>query len=86
MTERALSNPITLRLPADVLTDIETIAALSDRTRTWVMVRALRHYLTGEGAQILAAARGLTQLREGEAENLDDVIREVEHIVRGDAA
>jgi len=86
MTDKALSNPITLRLPADVLTDIETIAALCDRTRTWVMVRALRHYLAGEGAQILAAAKGLAQLQDGDAENLDDVIGEVERIVRGDAA
>lgn len=86
MSDRGLSNPITLRLPADVLNDIERIAALSDRTRSWVMVRALRHYLAAEGAQIFEAAEGLSQLQDGQAEDLDDVIGEVERIVRGDVA
>ena len=37
-----LSDPITLRLPLDMLSDIEKIAAGSERTRSWVIVRALK--------------------------------------------
>lgn len=86
MAEGELSKPLTLRLPGDVLEGIERIAALSDRTRSWVMVRALRQYLAGEGAEILKIAEGTRQLRAGEAEDMEDVIGEIERLVRGDAA
>lgn len=86
MSKSQLSDPITLRLPADVLEAIERIAATSDRTRSWVMVRAMRLYLAGEGAEILNVADGLAQLDNGESEDMDDVIAQVEQIVRGNAA
>ena len=40
-----LSDPISLRLPMDVLTAIEQVATATDRTRSWVIVRALKRYL-----------------------------------------
>ncbi|MCR6670279.1 CopG family ribbon-helix-helix protein [Devosia ginsengisoli] len=86
MAGQDLSDPITLRLPRDVLAAIERIAETSDRTRSWVMVRALRLYLAGEGAEILSVADGLRQLGNGESEDMDDVIAQVEQIVRGNAA
>src|SRR5258708_7623012 len=48
-----LSDPISLRLPVDTLAAIEQVAKATDRTRSWVIVRALRRYLLTEGAQIL---------------------------------
>jgi predicted transcriptional regulator len=86
MAKQELSDPITLRLPAEVLEGIERIAKTSDRTRSWVMVRALRLYLAGEGADILGLAEGIGQLDKGDSEDLDDVIAQVERIVRGNAA
>ena len=50
------------------------------------MVRAMRLYLAGEGAEILNVANGLRQLDNGESEDMDDVIAQVEQIVRGNAA
>ncbi len=81
-----LSNPITLRLPVDILQKTETIAAASERSRSGVIVRALRHYLAAEGADILKAMEGQRQLDAGESETLDAVIEDIESIVRGDAA
>ena len=52
MAKSELSDPITLRVPLDVLESIEAIADASQRTRSWVMVRALRQYLAGEGAEV----------------------------------
>ena len=73
MPKPELSDPITLRLPVDVLDAIERIGRASDRTRSWVMVRALRLYLAGEGADILAIAKGLEQIeREGAVQVLWD--------------
>lgn len=49
MNKVELSDPIALRIPIDVLGDIEKIATASDRTRSWVIVRALKLYLASEG-------------------------------------
>ena len=83
MAKPDLSDPITLRLPVDVLQDIEAIAETSDRTRSWVMVRALRLYLAGEGADILNIAKGLHEIDSGHTHDMDDVLGEIEEIVRG---
>ena len=53
-----LSDPVALRIPKNVLRDIEQIAEISDRTRSWVMVRALKAYLMSEGRDILAVGEG----------------------------
>jgi predicted transcriptional regulator len=86
MSGQQRSDPITLRLPLEVLAAIEKIATTSDRSRSWVMVRALRLYLAGEGAEILNVADSLDQLNNGESEDMDDVIAQVEQIVRGSDA
>lgn len=86
MPKPELSDPITLRLPVDVLDAIERIGRASDRTRSWVMVRALRLYLAGEGADILAIAKGLEQIEGGDSRDGDEVIAEIEALVRGKVA
>lgn len=86
MSKSPLSEPLTLRLPLDVLDDIEKIATASDRTRSWVIVRALKTYLAGEGADILAIVKGREQIASGDVHDMDDVIREIEAIVNSKAA
>ncbi len=76
-----LSEPVSLRLPVDVLKDIETVAAASDRTRSWVMVRALKRYLATEGQDILAIAHGKQQIADGDGHDMDAVIDEVEALI-----
>ncbi|NEW94336.1 ribbon-helix-helix domain-containing protein [Rhodopseudomonas sp. BR0M22] len=86
MSKAPLSDPLTIRLPLDVLDDIEKIAAASDRKRSWVIVRALKAYLEGEGADILAIIKGREQIAAGGVHDMDDVIREIEAIVNSKAA
>lgn len=84
-----LSDPISLRLPVDVLAAIEQVATATDRSRSWVIVRALKRYLTTEGAQILDVVEGRAQIAAGDVHDMDDVLDEVERIVRspsGEAA
>ncbi len=76
--KRELSDPITLRLPTDVLSDIEAVARTSERTRSWVIVRALKAYMAGEGQDVLELARARQAVDAGEGDDLDDVIEEVE--------
>jgi predicted transcriptional regulator len=77
-----LSDPISLRLPRDVLAAIEQVAQASDRSRSWVIVRALRRYMLTEGADILAVVEGRAQLADGDAHDMDDVLDEIERLIR----
>ena len=80
-----LSDPISLRLPVDILAAIEQVARATDRNRSWVIVRALRRYLMTEGAQILDVVEGRAQIAAGDAHDIDDVLDEVKRIIRSPA-
>lgn len=84
MRKMDLSDPIALRIPVDVLADIEKIAAASERTRSWVMVRALKLYLAGEGADCLTILHGREEAAAGGGRDADDVLAELEVIVGRD--
>nr|WP_314260316.1 ribbon-helix-helix protein, CopG family [uncultured Devosia sp.] len=86
MSKPELSDPITLRLPIDVLAEIERIATASDRTRSWIMVRAMRLYLAGEGAEVLTAVKGRDDIRAGKSYLAEDLFAEVEEIIRNKVA
>jgi predicted transcriptional regulator len=80
MTKPPLSDPIVLRIPEDVLADIDTIAQATERSRSWVIVRALRTYLQQEGAEILAYRQGLEEVAAGHVEDIDQVLKDLERI------
>jgi len=84
--QRELSDPLTMRLPVDVLRDIESIAKASDRSRSWVIVRALKYYLGGEGHEVLDIIRAREELANGGGVDADELIAELEAIVKGQAA
>lgn len=84
--QSGLSDPITLRVPVDILAEIEEIADVCERTRSWVFVRALKSYLAAEGREVLEIAKARRDMANGEAYDLDDVISEVAKVVKGAAA
>lgn len=86
MSKAELSDPIALRIPLDVLNDIEKIAGASERSRSWVIVRALKLYLAGEGADCLAILRGREEAAAGGGHDADEVLAELEGIIRGKVA
>ena len=81
-----LSDPITLRVPIDILEDIEKIAEASERSRSWVIVRALKYYLQQEGKDVLDIAAGLDDVRAGRIVDADTVFSELERLSKDDAA
>ena len=85
MAKDQLSGPVPVRLPLDVLSEIEAVAETCDRTRSWVIVRALRMYLEGEGADILDYRKALEQAETGDVHEMDDVLAEIREVVRGRA-
>ena len=73
-----LSDPIALRIPLDVLGEIETIAEVTDRTRSWVIVRALKAYLAAEGSDVIEAAKGRAEIAQGLSHDLATVLDELD--------
>ena len=84
--QRDLSDPITMRLPRDLLSDIETIAKTCDRTRSWVIVRALKAYLAAEGGDVLGVLKAREEYAAGLTYDLEDILAEVDAILEGKAA
>jgi len=81
-----LSDPVAIRVPVDVLADIERIAGAIDRTRSWVIVRALKLYLAGEGEEVLSLLRAREQDAKDGGHDADEVMRELTAIVSGSKA
>jgi predicted transcriptional regulator len=81
-----LSDPIALRVPSDILSDIERIANITERSRSWVIVRAMKAYLAMEGKDILDAAEGRDEIARGKAADLDEVLDELDRRKDGDVA
>ena len=86
MTKPELSDPVTLRVPVDVLSRFGSIAEGSERTRSWVLVRAMKLYLAGEGRDILAALEGRKQIAEGRVHDMDAVLEELRGLAGEKAA
>ena len=83
---RDLSDPITVRLPVEVLDDVEQIAEAIDRTRSWVIVRALKLYLASEGEEVLSLLRARAESRTDGGHDADDVMLELQKVVAGTKA
>lgn len=86
MKNQSLSDPITMRVPLDVLAEIEEISAISERSRSWVIVRALKAYLASEGREIREIAKARQAIENGEGVDLDEVLDEVDAAIKGAAA
>jgi predicted transcriptional regulator len=84
--QRNLSDPVTLRLPSDVLDDIEAIARISGRSRSWVMVRAMKAYLATEGQEIRDLDRARQSAAEDGTTELDDLLAGMDKNLSGNAA
>ncbi len=86
MAKPVLSDPITLRLPVDILEDIEKIAETADRSRSWVIVRALKYYLMAEGSEILSIQRGREDIEARRFVEAEEFFTELDRLNREDAA
>ncbi|QEE47162.1 ribbon-helix-helix protein, CopG family [Rhizobium sp. WL3] len=86
MPKQQLSDPITLRLPLDLLAEIEAVADACERSRSWVMVRALKAYMAQEGREIRDMAEARKAVEDGTGIDAEDVLAEVDAIMKGAAA
>ncbi|MDX8529910.1 ribbon-helix-helix domain-containing protein [Mesorhizobium sp. VK25A] len=72
---------ISIRVPVAMLADFDRIAHALDRDRTWVMLRAFKSYLDGEGGQLLEEIQGIEELEAGQAVDFDEVMDKADAII-----
>jgi predicted transcriptional regulator len=73
--------PVSLRVPADLVETLDKIAAVLERPRSWVMLRALRQYIADEGQEVLDVQEGIAELDRGEGIPIEDVLAEMDEII-----
>jgi predicted transcriptional regulator len=73
---------VTLRLPRDVAETFDKMAAILERPRSWLMLRALRHYMRAEGAELLDDADAIAELDRGKGVPSEQVIAEMDDIIK----
>lgn len=86
MAEVKHTESVTVRLPSEVIAKLDLIAQATERSRSYVILRALKGYLLQEGADIVAAIEGRSQLDAGEHEDFDAVLAEMDRIIAGKVA
>lgn len=77
---------LSIRLPDRLREGILHLAKAAGQSPDQVIERAVLSYLAGEGADILAAAKGDAEFAAGNSEDFDAVLSDLESIVRGKAA
>ena len=78
--QRVLSH-VSLRIPGDLIEAFDKLALALERPRSWVMERALRHYVEDEGAEVMADMESLAELDRGEIVSSEDLRRRVGEII-----
>ena len=69
----------------DQLPDLDRVAEGCAKSRAWVVRRAMAYYLrAGEGRDILAVIEGREDIEKNGGHDMDDVLKEIEAIVRGE--
>ena len=81
MPEGPASIPVSLRVPADLIETLDKIAAALERSRSWVMLRALRQYIADEGQEVLDVQEGIAEAEHGEMVPIEDVMAEMDAII-----
>ncbi len=73
---------ISIHVPKEMISTFDRIAKAVERDRSWLMLRAFKHYLeAGEGRDLLQEAVGLESLDRGEGLDFDAVMEEVDEII-----
>jgi len=68
-------------MPADLIETLDKIAAALERSRSWVMLRALRQYIADERQEVLDVQEGIAEAERGEMVPIEDVLAEMDAII-----
>ena len=81
MPDDIRSNPVSIRLPPDLLEKLDKIAETLERSRSWVLVHAFKEYLQDEGEEILGIREGLEASARGETVSSEALFAEMDKII-----
>jgi predicted transcriptional regulator len=81
MPEGTNAMPVSVRVPADVMERLDKVAAILERPRSWVILRAIRQYLADEGQEMLDVQEGIEEAERGEVIDFDEVMAELDEII-----
>jgi predicted transcriptional regulator len=81
MPEGTNAMPVSVRVPADVMERLDKVAAILERPRSWVILRAIRQYLADEGQEMLDVQEGIEEAERGEVIDFDEVTAELDEII-----
>jgi predicted transcriptional regulator len=81
MPEGTNAMPVSIRVPADVVERLDKVAAILERPRSWVILRAIRQYLADEGKEVLDVQEGIKEAERGEGIPIEDVLAEMDEII-----
>jgi predicted transcriptional regulator len=83
MSEGTNAMPVSIRVPADVVEALDKVAAILERPRSWVILRAVRQYLADEGQEVLDVQEGIEEAERGEVVDFDEAMARFEEILAG---
>jgi predicted transcriptional regulator len=83
MPEGTNAMPVSIRVPADVVERLDKVAAILERPRSWVILRAIRQYLADEGKEVLDVQEGIEEAERGEVVDFDEAMARFEEILAG---
>ena len=81
MPEGTNAMPVSIRVPADVVERLDKVAAILERPRSWVILRAIRQYLADEGQEVLDVQEGILEAERGEVVDFDEVMAGLDEII-----
>ena len=81
MPEGTNAMPVSVRVPADLMEGLDKVAAILERPRSWVILRAIRQYLADEGQELLDVQEGIEEADRGEVIDFDEVMAELDEII-----
>jgi predicted transcriptional regulator len=81
MPEGINAMPVSIRVPADVVERLDKVAAILERPRSWVILRAIRQYLANEGQEVLDVQEGIEEAERGEVVDFDEVMAGLDKII-----
>ncbi|MBM2812222.1 MAG: CopG family transcriptional regulator [Chloroflexi bacterium] len=79
-----MSTVTSVRLNEDLLTRLDKLAAMMDRSRTWVIEQAVARYVEEEAPQVAAIREALDDYLSGNATLIphDEVMRRLEEKIQ----
>jgi predicted transcriptional regulator len=60
---------------------LDKVAAILERPRSWVILRAIRQYLADEGQEMLDVQEGIEEAERGEVVPIEEVLAEMDEII-----